>query len=293
VEGVYVNDQGIHADIILPVGPLLGSYRQQQMLFFGWLGLGSLILCLLGLLLNNNKQAVIALVLVLYLLSGCELNIETVINRDQSGTLSISIRESQENFDFFREIPGMTDYFESMWAQLRDQGMLVEILKDGQQEEIFIQERFGGFQALMSQSIQASQADTWVYVREYQTDHFSIIRYMANIDTSSLISDDVEMEAAISNEIQKLLNEIEFKYRVIMPDATTYQNGIQENDYQAAWQPRMNDVNQIVVESIFYNGTASNQRAFNHRRSTLLFGMVPMPLLFISRFAQSIPIGDK
>jgi len=209
VEGMYLNDHGIHANIVLPVSPVMGSYQQQQVAFFGWMLFSSLILGLFLFLNGNKRQVIVPILLLLFFISGCKLKIETVFNHNQSGTINISIRESSENFDFAREIPGMSDYFDSLWTQLRDQGVLVEIITSNQQEEVFIQNEFGGFQQLMSQSVQTDQSDTWVYVREYQTDEFSVVRYFANVDTSSMISENLEMDAQISNEIKKLLNEID------------------------------------------------------------------------------------
>lgn len=292
VEGVYLINQGIHANIILPVGPVMGSYRQQQLIFFGWLVLGSLILVLFLLFEGKKKHIIVSILLLLFVLSGCELRIETVVKQDHSGTISLSIRESTENFDFAREVPGMADYFESFWAQLRDQGMLVEMMKSDQQEEIFIQNEFGGFQQLMSQSVQADQSDTWIYVQEFQTDHFSVIRYFANIDTSSMISENLEVDASISSQIDTLLKEIDFSYSVIMPTTLTYHNGEQKNPYKAEWQLQMNDVNQIVVETVTFKGSQLYQNDSNHLLSGFLFSMVPVSQILGKWFLQHGSTGE-
>jgi hypothetical protein len=261
VIGVFVNEgNAIHADVVYPEKAQADWFdRLALYLPFSWpddlpvaLPIATLILIFSGLLaiLIGISRRIFSILLIPILVSisltSCELQIDNIIFADGRISTSTRLSESNENVEFFYEIPGVRRYIGSWITQLRDQGMAVENWASDDREFFHLQQRHPDLASFSK--VAEDEADTWVFVTSYQTGDYQCFRYLANIDPQEMYSTPPNTEQTAVNELHKYLDKMDFKYFVTLPGGITYGNHSQATGNRMTWQVNTKRPNQIVAE---------------------------------------------
>jgi len=195
---------------------------------------------------RSAQQVALILALCGFLLYGCTLDITTVINRDGSGMISLTARDSQENMDFILQVPGMADYLGSITRQLELAGMQTTSWQTDQDYFIYLQRRIDRLAELSDQD---PTTDTWINVQSYDEGGWKVTRYLALIDTQGLYRDNTNLDNQIVQAMQSELDGITINYRLRLPGEIVYHNASQDQPGTPVWQIKMRGQTQIIAEA--------------------------------------------
>lgn len=260
VEGVFIDDgKGIHADKVtrLDDDPLAQEREKLWLLrasigAFLWLVFCTSIFLWRAFRKNwfshYHLTSAIVTLIVVGALTGCTMDITTIINPDGSGIMTTTLSRSKEDIDFLRQMPGMEGYLDSWIMNLRQDGMLAENYPQGDQEVFFLQRKFGNLDEL---SVTGNNEDggSWIYATKYIEGDQMIFRVVALVDTTILYSGLTNLNSSAAAEIKKELDNSEMIYSFVLPGRVTYHNGKSENNNRVSWVLRLNDKNELIAES--------------------------------------------
>lgn len=271
VEGVFIDDgKGIHADKVLrlDIDPQ-AQERERLWLLRASIGVFLwLIFCTSVFLWRAfrknwfNRYLLISTVLFLLVsgtLTGCTMDIVTIINPDGSSVMATTLARSREDLDFLRQMPGMAGYLDSWIRNLRNEGMLTENYLVNDQEVFFLQREFGNLNDLSATGVNQG-VGSWIYVTKYIEGDKLIFRIMASVDTTVLYSGLPNLNSSAAAEIQKELDSSEMAYSFVLPGNITYHNGKLLNNNRVSWDLRLNDKNELIVESQLPISTATESQ---------------------------------
>ncbi len=183
------------------------------------------------------------------LLSGCTMDVSTVINPDGSGTISVNLSEATENTDFMRRMPNMADYLNTWQDSLRKQGVLIDISRQGENEYIFLQNRFEDLEGISTPVDLPGDITTWIAVSMDSAPFETVYRYAAVVDTTTLYQAAPGIDSRAQAEVEKQLDQMLFTYSVTLPGEITYTNASRQKGNKMTWDIRMKAQNEIVAES--------------------------------------------
>lgn len=199
--------------------------------------------------MQRGKLFLACSVVAVLLLPGCTMDVSTVINPDGSGTISVTLSQVAEDVDFIRQMPNMADYLNAWRDSLRKQGVLIDISRRGENEYIFLQNRFDDLDGISTPMDLPGDVKTWIAVTMDSTPFETVYRYAAVVDTTTLYQGSPGMDSRVQAEVVKELNQMQFTYSVILPGEITYTNATRQKANRMIWDIRMNAQNELKAES--------------------------------------------
>lgn len=260
VEGVFVEDgKGIHANKVTRLEMDSQSQEQERLWLtrasigvFLWLVFCTSMFLWRGFRKNWYEQHRALTLLCLFLIAGtvagCKMDINTMIDPDGSGLVTASLTRAKEDIDFIRKMPGMSGYLDAWAFNLRNDGMRVEDLVEGENETFFLQRTFGSLNELIENQL-LSESGTWVHVLKYPEGNEQVFRFTALIDATILYSGLDELPSTAAEQIRQELDQAELSYSVVLPGKIVYHNAPIGQSQRLTWRLRVNDGNEIVAES--------------------------------------------
>jgi hypothetical protein len=177
------------------------------------------------------------------------MDVSTVINPDGSGTISVNLSETIENIDFIRRMPNMADYLNTWRDSLRKQGVLIDISQQGENEYVFLQNRFPDSEGISTPIDLPGDITTWIAASKDAASFETTYRYRAVVDTTAFYQAAPGIDPRIQAEVEKQLDQMQFTYSVTLPGEITYSNANRQKGNKLTWDMRMKAKNEIVAES--------------------------------------------
>ena len=205
-----------------------------------------------------SKLLGVGLIVAVLLLSGCTMDVSTVINPDGSGTISVNLSEVVENTEFIRKMPNMADYLNAWRDSLRKQGILIDISRQGETEHIFLQSRFEDLDGISTPVDLPGDIKTWIAVDMDSAPFETVYRYAAVVDTTALYQGAPGIDSRAQAEVEKRLNQMRFTYSVTLPGEITYTNASRQRGNKMTWDIGMNARNEIKAESCLSHDSHTN-----------------------------------
>jgi hypothetical protein len=210
-----------------------------------------------------RASPVLAVIAVLLMIStsACTIHINTTIRSDGSGGVNTEITDTSENFNFFRQVPGLPGYMEALKNDFRSRGVLVTTGAYGSQESIDLQRNFRSLEELSQAGTARSSGDSWVSVEQFREGSELVYRFTALVDTRGFYKDLSGMDSNVRSYLTQQFDALDLRYSVYLPgnvvytnvpsDSTTPASGqaLGQAAGQATWKLRMNDLNQLVAEA--------------------------------------------
>jgi hypothetical protein len=205
-----------------------------------------------GILARRKRAArLLMLSVLLFTLSGCRMDISTIIHADGTGAMNVRFAEATENVDFLRQMPNMADYFRSWISDLRMQGMMVDESRQGQETVIFIQNRFASLDALAT-PLSGQEQDalqTWVYATRDDVGVHTTYRFSGAMDTTVFYRAASGIDSRAQAEVRKQLDQMSLTYSVTLPGKIVYSNADMVVGNRMTWKIKMNARNEMQAES--------------------------------------------
>ena len=199
------------------------------------------------------------LALGIWLIAGCTIDISAVVNPDGTGTVSAAMIESVEKTDWLRQVPNMDAHLEVWKADLRANGIMVDDIRLGDTERVFLQSRFSSLEALGSTRTLPGGVSTWVYASAEEAPSETIYRYSAVLDTTSLYRASPDLQPAVLERIREQLRSMKITYSLTLPGELLYSNADRRHGNRVIWDIRMDEKNQIRAESRVIHPAESSQ----------------------------------
>lgn len=199
----------------------------------------------------KRAQNLVILLLVLavpFFLTGCRVDMLTVVNEDGSGTVNASLARPREDVDFIRRMPEMSAYLDALISGFRDQGIQVEGMLNGDLEIFSFQRTFQLPGEIYSENDPLGK-ETWFELERYQDGGDTIFRYYGVLNTTVLYENLDELPGYAVDEVTAELDNTHFSFALVLPGELTYTNGLTPKGNKAAWEIRNNDLIEIVAES--------------------------------------------
>lgn len=254
-EGVYsTGGEGILFDWIIPEGSNDRNFFDNYSPAFLVAAVCTAIWLLYNLIrLLRKKKPAVSSKIVFFLMAlavvistvGCTLDVVTVVEDDGKGFVMTSICDVQENFDFFRQMPGMAEYLDNRILNFRAHGGMVENSITAGQECLNLQNPFSGFGDITS----SDGGRGWIYMDMRDMRDGTHYRFTALVDTTTLYEIDTSINTTVQNEINNELDSVSFTYTVVLPGEIVYHNADRVEGDKAIWDIPMNDSREIVLES--------------------------------------------
>ena len=149
-----------------------------------------------------SRLLLVGLIVIVLLLSGCTMDVSTVINPDGSGTISVNLSETIENTEFIRKMPNMADYLNVWRDSLRKQGILIDISRQGETEHIFLQSKFKDLDGLSTPVDLPGDIKTWIAVDMDSAPFETVYRYAAVVDTTALYQGAPGIDSTAQAEVE-------------------------------------------------------------------------------------------
>jgi len=200
-------------------------------------------------ILFSSTGVLLTLLLLSILLSGCNIDLSTTLNRDGSGMTNVLVYESRENLNFLRSAPGISGYLSAVIKQIKKSGAVFEQYIEGDQEVFFLQRYLNNYSSSTGNTYPLE--GSWVYVQNYQEGGEDVLRFLGVIDTRTLYSNTDNLGSDVASALRDELSKIVMNYHLIIPGRLVYHNGKEEANRQVSWQIRMNDINYLVAETRF------------------------------------------
>lgn len=254
VEGVFVSaGLAIHADAVYQTVATSNWYDNlpNEMVIVAVILILAGVLAVIVILFRWLSAPIAAFMIILISLTGCNLQIETIIQPNGSVSTSARMSESEENIEFFRKIPGMRRYIASWQTSLRDEGAEIENWVEGKNEFFHIQNFYPDL-AQYSALGEDADTDTWVYATSYQSGNSQCFRYLAEVDPQKLYLSQPNIDATAMREINKYIDQMKFSYAVTLPGQITFSNANLVVSNRLEWQLDMKRTNQLVAESCLH-----------------------------------------
>ena len=227
---------------------------------------------------------IILALLITFSTSACEVHITTVISADNTGFVTTTLSETTDNMNYLKQVPGMEAYLESWKLSLRNQGMQLDQAVNGGQEYLTFQRIFGSLDDFMQSNQGLKVQPTWVYVTRTQESGDTVFRYIALIDTRPFYANIPGIDPNAGSYIRQLFDQINMNYSVSLPGKVVYSNGQIGPANEVTWKLRMNDVNQVVVES----RNPSTNQVIGSSFNPLIIVVILTFILFFSTLLLSI-----
>lgn len=190
----------------------------------------------------------VSIILLVFILSACTIDFTTTLDSNGTGHVTVTARETGENMDFMRKVPGMTGYLDALNRQLQSEGMLVTQWVTGSDESIFLQKAFSSWAEIGP--VKGSNMDgSWVTIQEYDENEWKVIRYIALVDTTILFKDTPGVDDQVNSEVNNQMSQIDMSYSLVLPGQITYHNASRVTGNKVIWEIDMNKRNPILVET--------------------------------------------
>lgn len=196
-----------------------------------------------------NGKIIALLLVVVFKMTGCTLNIHTVVDLDGQGLVITEVCEDVEIFEFIRQTPDMKEFLLDSITNFRNLGLFYEDLIVGNQECFTFQNPFSGLGNIADAS-GADDESSWVYVSMREKGLMVTTRYTGLIDTRKLYDFYPTISPLIQTEMRKALDEVPLKFSVSLPGEVVYHNADYLEDQIAYWQIPMNGSREVVIESV-------------------------------------------
>jgi hypothetical protein len=207
----------------------------------------------------NSKSVLLAVLFLAgsWLLSGCRVDMLTVIHDDGSGTVTASLSRPKDDVDFVFQIPEMKGYLDAVIMDFQGQGIKTENMLNGNLEIFTFQRDF-----LMPDEVYSNSdllaGQTWFQLDRIQDGVDTIFRYYGELSTKAFYENMENLPYYAADEINKELDAAEFNFSLVLPGEITYTNGLPASGNKLQWEIRRNDVTQIVAESRIAGQPVSN-----------------------------------
>lgn len=240
---------------------------------------------------KQNKPSYSLALIVLtggILLSGCNLNIQTVVEASGKGYVLTQICDEIETFQFIRAVPDATAYLDDRIVNLRNDGGLFEDFVSGEQECYLLQLPFSGYGNIGNPLPEdEGDIDTWVYLDSRVLGQSKRTRYTARIDTGSLYTFYPSINSMIQKEMADALNEIPLRFSVVLPGEIVYHNGDRKIGNEIVWEIPMGEAKELVVESDmemagFYEQSSQTNSDVTQTNQNFLKWLIPGGIFLLS-----------
>jgi len=177
------------------------------------------------------------------------MNISVLIHPDGTASIATELVELAENTDFVRRMPNMAGYLDAWMDSLRQDGVLIDLSRRGENEHIYLQRRVSSLAEMSSPPELPTGVQTWTLAECQQEGDRANYRYQALVDTTSLYRVAPGADSSVTSELHKQLNEVKATFSVTLPGQIVYTNADTVRGNRATWNLQMNAVTSIIAES--------------------------------------------
>lgn len=265
--GRYVPEgEGLHLDWLVqePQTFVPQAARQQSSVWFIIIsilvGIWTLIVVvsLISKQTHQPKFTPLSLLIIgIILLTGCSVNIQTVVDTEGNGFVLTTVCEEISTFEFVRQITGIQEFLHDRITNYRSLGSAYENFVIDDKECITFQNPFSGLGNITDAS-ESSDESSWVYITMQENGPLTTTRYTGLIDTTMLYEFYPSINPMIQSEMRKALDEVPLTFSVSLPGEIIYQNADFVDGQIAFWNIPMNASREIVVESVMHNESFSD-----------------------------------
>jgi hypothetical protein len=197
----------------------------------------------------RRLSVVLLLLLTSLVLCGCDMHIDVLIHPDGTGTVAAELVELAENTDFIRRMPNMADYLNAWMDSLRQEGVLIDLSRRGNNEHIYLQRQTSSLAEMSSPPGLPAGVQTRTLAERQQEGDIVTYRYQVLVDTTSLYRVAPGANPDITSELHKQLNAVKATFSVTVPGRIVYTNANTVSANRATWNLQMNALTPIIVES--------------------------------------------